>query len=193
AIAGKNVAFHLGVCGVRLRSLRECQEGDLEIVALKKCRRILFGGRPRGNADFGATKLKRTRCPIQRRQQEPLTVKIVDTGKFKLEFQVARHRPGGVQREEVDATVFEGFETSLWRQRPVFDLSYIAEHSGCDGLAKINVESPPNARTMLLRKSWKTFAYTADKRTSCANVVQSPCNCARGCNDSTNPKRRGDT
>src|SRR5262249_62344504 len=112
-----------------------------------------------------------------------------------MNARVARGGPssGVVPGTEADAPVLSGSKTSLCRQRPVFNLSNIAEHSRCDGLAKINVESPPNARTILLRKSWKTFAYTADKRTSCANVVQSPCNCAGGCNDSTNPKRRGDT
>jgi hypothetical protein len=42
-------------------------------------------------------------------------------------------------------TALEGFEAGLCRQRAIFDLSNIAEHSGRNSLAEIDVETPPNA------------------------------------------------
>src|SRR3954468_1274091 len=116
------------------------------------CEVELVGG-ARLHADGGAIELLRALHVQLLRHHEALAVVIVDADEVQANARVARKRPGGIAREDVDLARLHRGEALLRGERREAYFSGIAEHGGGDGAAEVDVDAAPDAFGIGLRES----------------------------------------
>src|SRR5262249_16273793 len=162
-IGGEHITLFRRVSRARLRPFGESQKRDFKFFALKKISRVLFRCGSATDADSSSIELKSAGGSEQSWNKKSLPVKIANSNEFKAEFELTLHSPTPIPRQKVDAAILQRIEANVRSQWNVFDLRGITKHGSRDSLAKINVEAPPDPRSVLFRETWESFTDAADQ------------------------------
>ncbi|MNQ56251.1 hypothetical protein D3C85_703680 [compost metagenome] len=115
--------------------------GVLEVVGAEVVGQVQLGGGAGLDADGGAIEFLGAGNAEFLVHQEALTVVVGHAGEVQAHGGVAGAGPGAVARQDIHFAGLQRGETFLGRQRAVLDLAGIAEHSGGDSTADIDVDA----------------------------------------------------
>ena len=145
AVRRVGVAAVGGVVLARLGRVLDDDRFELHLVAAEIVGQIEFGRGARLNADRRAVELHGALDAEGLAGDEALPVVIHHADELEAQVHVALEGPRRVAGENVDFTRLKRREARLAGQRLVGHLVGIAENSGADGAAVIDVETSPDA------------------------------------------------
>ena len=133
---------------------------------------VLLGRRARLHAHGRALQLLGVLDLALDRDHEALAVVVGDAGELHTQRGVARQRPGGVARQDVDLTRLQRSKSLLRIQWHELDLVAVAEHRCRDRAADVDVEPGPVALAVGLRKARQPRVHAADHLSAGLDGVQ---------------------
>ena len=152
-VGGVDVAA-AGEVGVgHLLELLDHHRLERHVVGAEVVGQVELGGGAGLHADGGAVELLGAFHVQLLRHHEALAVVVVHAGEIEAEAGVARQRPGGVARQDVDLARLQRGEALLRGERREAHLRRVAEHGGRDGAADVDVEPLPLALRIGLREA----------------------------------------
>ena len=172
SVGGIRIAAPGQIVAARFRVGLDRHRLVLHIVGAEEIGQVEFGSGPGLYADRRAAKLLGRRDPKLFRDNEALSVIVIDADEGELQIDVAAEGPGGVARQHVNLARAQCGEAGLAGQAGVFDLCRIAQHGGGDGAAQIHIETSPDPLVVGCGKSRQAGVDAALKMAALFDVVQ---------------------
>src|SRR5262249_5409956 len=129
---------------------------------------IEFGRRSRLHTYFRAVEVERGFLVHGPANEESLAIVIVSSRKVQPKFDLTRHCPRSVAREDINAARSKRVKSTISVERCVIDLARVIKNRGRNGTAQFDIKAAPVAVLVAGREAIKSFA---DAAIQCAAIL----------------------